>query len=167
MKTQKAATITIVLFLLVGLPLSSYLYLRKGMNFRLDAIETLTVKSHLPNDAEGVGSKNVHIFYSENESRLPLVDSVRIHFRDHPMLQFSPFGQEGVSLTDSLEAAHRVSEAPGDYSEYIYLVNRQDAIVNCYNPENLDQVKKLINHIAFLLPPEPKKDFDFRRTKEK
>lgn len=167
MNTGKITTIIIVLVLLIGLPLSSYLYLRKGMNFRLDAIGALTVKSHLPAEATALSSETVQILYSDEARNLPLVDSVRSHFGDHVLLQFVPYTNESSSLTDSLILAHSLCNTTDDYNDRIYLVNRQDAIVNCYDPSNLTEVKKLINHIAFLLPPEPEKDFDFRRSTEK
>ncbi len=166
MRIGKITTIAIVLILLVGLPLSSYLYLRKGMNFRLDAIEALDVKSHLPAGEKNPELSGVRILYFPEAAEATLVDSVKEHFSNHTMLFFDAVDEGEAALNDSLRVAHEMCKVDGQYNDFIYLVNRKDAIVNCYDPNDLLAVKKLINHIAFLLPPDPEKDFDFRRSKE-
>ncbi len=159
----------VLLALLVGFPLISWLYLRDGINFRIQTIQDLHPKTQIADFYSGSDSTQLSIWYPEREGMQEKIDLIQRHFQDRDDLIFQSFDRNlnFPSAFDSLEAVlHRGGELD-EVSQYLFLIDSLGAVRSYYRWDQADDLSRLVEHIAFLLPPEPERDFDFRREPEK
>lgn len=167
---KKGVQTIVLLALLVVFPLLSWLYLQRGLDYRINAREEVKAKGQLPAQIEWIDSATISIIYDEARFGIDELSSVSKHFADRPDVIFRgiDYGQPS-DLMDSLGlvALKIFPDRRSDVRELIFLINTDAAIVGAYNPESEEELVRLAEHIVFMLPPEEKRDFEFRREKEK
>lgn len=164
--SKKVTQIVVVLLLLVGLPLVSWIFLKDGLDFVLDTKSRLTVKAHLPKSTEYFERGRMQVFYpkeSFSDRLKPLVD----HFSDREdVLVFTETDQMMGEIADTLALVAEKSMLSRE-EHVAFLVDTLGRIVHAYNVDKDQDMAQLTEDIVFLLPPEEKKDFHLRREKEK
>lgn len=226
-KTVQSLALT---FILLGLPLMSWYYLKLGMNYQIETRSELKDYGKLPTFNFTNTQGNVYTndslhktmsvisFFGKNEKTeqemLAIMKKLNEQFGDNPNLKLLiPTLQ---SQNDSQEALQSIFEkyqfdakqhqllrgkklaiqdwvkgikVPTEWvkkekeaAEIIFEKNQTDEIFdypffvlvdtaqtirNYYHVENMDEVKKMIEHIAILLPKESKLGIEFQREREK
>ncbi len=164
---RKHSQILVLVLLLVVFPAVSWLYLRKGLDYRLEHLERLQPKVTVPaGELFEVGAIQVIYSSSANESRL---DPIREHYEDlDSVLRFVSYDYDiQPASLDSLDKAWKLAELSSDFADAVFLTDTSNQILHCYRLLSEEDLVSLGEDIAFLLPPEPEKDFDFRREREK
>ncbi len=209
-------TIALLLFL-VGLPLGSWYYLQRGLDYRLDAMEELKTYGEAPDfelttaddslltkgDLRGklvvaaflttaekerpdrygeVLSKLLDQFGEGNNFKMlvhgtdTLADTPRAllrfaathrltdedvcHFLPPELPAFEKLAREGYRLP--LDAGTELRDNP-----YLALADSSLTIRNYYDITEESQVRRLVEHIAMIIPRAPERDLVFKREKEK
>ncbi len=168
--SKKIIQTIVLLILLVGFPLVSWIYLRDGLNFRLNAIEALQPKANLPPSADTLHTEGIIVvWYDVNGPLKNRLDPIKAHFNDRTDVMFENFPNRSYpSVRDSL---HKVMELTGrgraDIEDCAFLLGQEGKIRGSYLLDNDDQMGDLTEHIAFMVPLDPEKDFEFKRESEK
>ncbi len=166
--SRKIVQTLVLLLLLVGFPLVSWIYLSDGLSFRLDAIEALQPKSALPTPGDSLHQKGqILILYDTAHPEALKVARVKEHFSDRGDVVFLNFPSEMEVLQDSLEKVMKLTGVGETWRESIFLIGQLGMIRRNYLLSSDSQMGDLTEHIAFLIPPDPERDFDFRREVEK
>jgi len=168
--TKKIIQTIVLLLLLVVFPVFSWLFLRDGLQYRLDAKARLITKAILPQDSPACMPGKIQILYEEksdgwNERLKPIAD----RFADRmELLIFRPVDSLAVGSTkDSLQKSWLQSNRSDEFRNAVFLV---DTICNLRMTYDLTQDKDmgaLAEDIAFLLPIEKDKDYLLKREREK
>ena len=166
---KKIIQTLILLVLLVGFPLVSWIYLSGGLNFRLNAIEALQPKASLPFEIDSLHIKgNILIWYDHSNKSANNMQSVKAHFADREDVIFSDFPLLLHSdLKDSLTKVMEFTSRGDELQSFAFLVGQLGQIRGNYLLDSEDQLGDLTEHIAFLVPPDSERDFEFRREVEK
>lgn len=167
---KKGVQTIVLLALLVVFPLLSWLYLQRGLDYRINAREQIKAKGQLPSQIDWADSTLISIVFDEDRLRIDQLNSVSRHFAYRKDVIFR--GIDYAEPTDLMDSLSRVArnvfpERRIDVRKLIFLINPETEIVGAYDPESEEGLVRLAEHIVFLLPPEEKRDFEFRREKEK
>ena len=166
--SKKVVQTIVLLLLLVGFPLVSWLFLKDGVQYRIDARANLSSKALIPVSSSIYGRGIIQVLYDHSDpamtSRMAPIVS---HFEDrNDILSFKDLN-EYVTLRDSLEKVLMIMEQSANYSDYAYLIDTTASIVQSYLVEDDTDMAALAQDIAFLLPLEEDKDFKIKREREK
>ncbi len=167
---KKGVQTIVLLALLVVFPLLSWLYLQRGLDFRINAREEIKAKGQLPAQIDWADSAVISIIYDTGRFGKDELTSVSKHFADRKDVIFR--GLDYRQPTDLMDSLNRVAgqvfpELRTDVRKLIFLINPDTEIVGAYDPKSEEGLVRLAEHIVFMLPPEEKRDFEFRREKEK
>lgn len=167
---RKIVQTIILLLLLVVFPLVSWIYLRDGLNYRLNVLEELKPKSEIPSSSDFFDTRAIQILYSN--SRAEYTDRlapIMEHFSDQgSMVQFKNFDYQAQGeFRDSLLKVWEGKYPSASFSESAFLADTSNQILHCYRLDEIDDVSALAEHIAFIIPRDPEKDFEYRPEKEK
>ena len=168
--SKKIIQTIILLILLVGFPLVSWIYLRDGLDFRMNAIKALQPKAALPPSADSLHQEGtILIWYDQDGPFGKRMDPVISHFDDRTDVVFTHFPDRSYhSLHDSLEKVLALTGEEADaFEDKVFLVGQGGFIRASYHLKSDDQMGDLTEHIAFLVPLDPEKDFEFKRETEK
>ncbi len=167
---RKIVQTLILLLLLVVFPLVSWIYLRDGLNYRLNILDELRPKSEIPASSDFFDTRAIQILYSnartEYSDRLaPIME----HFSDQgSMVQFKHFDYQAQgAFRDSLMKVWENKYPSASFGESVFLADTSNQILQCYRLEEDQDVAALTEHIAFIIPRDPEKDFDYIPEKEK
>lgn len=167
---RKIVQTIILLLLLVVFPLVSWIYLRDGLNYRLNVLEELKPKSEIPASSDFFDTRSIQILYSNSRAEYgELLAPIMEHFSDQgSMVQFKNFDyQAGGAFRDSLLKVWEGKYPSASFAESVFLTDTSNQILQCYRMEEEKDVATLTEHIAFLIPRDPEKDFEYRPEKEK
>lgn len=176
MKYKFVAAIVVIL-ILIGLPIGSYLYLRSGYMYRLNALEELQSKGEL--------SQNFYCFNA--------ADSIRYESLKGNTILLSSCGVESELKTKITLLEEQFSDAPTfkslrlegnetmknmDYSNCYFspqifydelfnnstfvLIDTSLSIRNYYKSDE-NSFKTLVEHLAIILPRKKEKKIEFQR----
>ncbi len=164
----KIYRVAVLLLLLVIIPAISWWYLQGGLQFRLDAIEALEPKAALPLPVDD-GSPTVKLMFDRSDQAFDArIDLILERFGQRPdivAIDLPPDNRLGVR--DSLEKAAHLSTYQGSLEEGVFLIDTANHVRRSYALSSDAEVSTMIEHITFLLPREPERDFEFRRSREK
>ena len=168
MKRKGFIQYLILFILLVVFPAMSWLYLRRGLNYRQNMLEKLSpVTEHLVRDST-FNSRICILSFSRNmPTGSGRLQSVKDLFTDQGSVFFQDRNWSDLSDEFDEAWAECFKEKPEDTSGRIFLINQQGYIVNCYRESDEQDLASLPKHIAFLLPPEKRKTFQFKRERER
>jgi len=177
------------MLVLIGLPLGSYLYLKKGFSYRKDALDEMKVEGKIDWNTLGLytaaSSEKVidptiivyAPFYSEDGITELAEDFNNLHkqFGVRAEINFALAGDRSeipelmrtisVKLRNVLYISNK--QVPGLAGHHlIYLVDSQGGIRGQYNRRDRDEMRKLVKHISILLPLEKKQQIELVRKKE-
>jgi hypothetical protein len=168
--SKKVLQTVVLLLLLVVFPILSWVFLRDGLQYRLDARARLIPKAYLPADNKICQQGKIQVFYQGNsqawEGRL---QSLAEHFSDRSeILLFAQMDTLSAnSLNDSLQKAWSLSGLDGSFHDAVFLIDTTCAINRGYELYSDQDMAALAEDIVFLLPLEKEKDFLIRREREK
>jgi len=166
---KKITQTLVLLILLVGFPLVSCIYLRDGLNFRINAIDALQPKADLPISSDTLHTDGIILIWYDAKG--PFVERMRpvqAHFDDRIDVVFENFPDKfNLPLQDSLRKVMELTGRGGPFKESAFLVGQKGKIRGNYLLDSDDQLGDLTEHIAFLVPLDPEKDFEFKREAEK
>ena len=165
---KKIVQTVVLLLLLVVFPILSWLFLRDGLQYRLDAKDRLVVKSHLPVDSKLCKPGPIQVLYTPG--KLDRIKPISDHFADRKeILMFNSLDSVSINnvTQDSLEHAWSKSSLVDQYQDAIFLIDTTCAIRMAYDAKVDEQMASLVEDIAFLLPIEKEKDFLVKREREK
>ncbi len=170
---MKAIKVIAVLALLVVFPAISYLYLIKGYNFRLEALQDLETKASVEsfdyppftsNPFHGMASIVYNGDASEARAYLEPVFEQFSHRKEFQMISF---------LGDSIDLASFENDGQwnavlGDYpyEQEIALIDTAAQIRNYYSFDS-SSFTKLIQHIPIIIPRKKEQDIVLKREDEK
>jgi len=160
----------VLLALLVILPLSSWFYLQRGLDYRLETLEQLASKAALPNDWFHNQPGTIQVLYDESVSLSSRLEPIKKHFEERQDIQFIPTDYNSVTgLQDSLKKVVRltISDSQPVLQDMLFLINQKGSLVMAYRIGEDSELALLTKHVVFLMPPEEEKDFEFRREREK
>ncbi|NND07069.1 MAG: hypothetical protein HKN87_11885 [Saprospiraceae bacterium] len=154
----------ILLLLLVGLPLGSWYYLRTGLDYRLDRLEELASKGKLEGDSFEQGWVYV---IAVSDVAFTTLDPIISHFKTNPKLKFTMLDIEQLKKQKILDELWHAAYTSEDISEGVFLTNTSSEIIGVYHLYRERDMAILSEDLAFILPPEPEKDFYIRREQER
>ena len=167
---RKVLQTIILLLLLVVFPLVSWMYLRNGLDYRLNILDQLKPKSEIPISSDYYGNPAIQVLYSNGQSfyddRLkPIADHYidqgsRVQFKSFDAATQGPF-------QDSLMKVWSDKYPNNSLTGSVFLTDTSNQILQCYRLEVDEDVAALAEHIAFLIPRDPEKDFEYIPEKEK
>jgi len=186
MRAKLNAAVT--LLVLIGLPLGSYLYLKKGFQYRKDALDEMEVTSSVVLDS-------LRLYKAQSEEPLEhetmliyadVDDANQNEIIEHFNNLHRQYGERsevrfGLSHADirgdeifknvdnkliyDLYHSPVKNEVFADQSK-IYLLDKDGGVRGAYAYQDDDAMQKLVKHISVLLPLEKKKKIDLVRKKE-
>lgn len=165
---KKIVQTFVLLLLLVVLPILSWLFLRDGLQYRLDAKDRLVVKSHIPVGSKVCKPGTLQVLYPSG--KLDRIRPISDHFADRQeILVFNSLDSVAISnvTRDSLQRSWSKSSLLDQYHDAIFLIDTSCAIRMAYDANVNEQMASLVEDIAFLLPIEKEKDFLVKREREK
>jgi hypothetical protein len=202
---------------LVALPAGSWYYLKKGLDYRLAALEELgdhgkipafslqTADGRIVSDADLQGRITIAGFLSLRNEELSAafgenLRKLHLQFDERPdvlllniVVDSSEFPSDEISrfaakyeLTDTAQClfpggdpsgvekstfeGFRLSlpeDIPLEESPYLMLVDTNRTIRRYYNVTRPEEVKRLVEHLAIILPQIKERDLIFQREREK
>jgi hypothetical protein len=167
MKKNRILSVVILLLLLVGFPLASWLYLQKGVDYRVDVLAVLSPKVKLP-DAYAHQS-DVRILFPDNDLQKRL-EPIQDHYANRIDLIFDPIITSNLdsdlknALLQTLKVCNKKS---WNLDETAFLCDTAGNILFAYGIPEDEELARLAEHVAFVLPPEEKKDMLIKREREK
>lgn len=167
---KKVLQTVVLVSLLVVFPLLSWLFLRDGLQYRLDAKARLVIKAELPPDSPACFESKIQIlFQDEMDSWNTRIKPVADHFADREeILVFRSVDTLAMGSTrDSLQKAWKNSGLDADFQHAVFLVDTTCSLRMAYDYTADPQMAALAEDIAFLLPLEKEKDFLVKREREK
>ena len=155
MKYLVAAAVTAIIVLA---PLGSYIYLRKGFKYRLQAIEELKPKNINPDHRatldslwSGSGKVNLIYFASEDSLReLEIYNKIEERIVDRTRFDLSRI---------SYDYSHK-TEANMEYP--FYLLDTSGAVRNYYHTEEHTSAN-ILKHLSVLIPMPKRKEIKLKR----
>ena len=167
---KKIIQTVVLLLLLVIFPILSWLFLKDGLQYRLDAKTRLVVKANLPENSTACLPGKIQVLYEDKEgswrNRLkPLSD----HFADREeILLFRAVDSLAIGSTrDSLQKSWIKSSHTGGFHDAIFLVDTTCSLRMTYDMTQDKDMAALAEDITFLLPLEEEKDYLLKREREK
>ena len=149
--------------LLFVVPLVSWLYLKKGLEYRKNILKEVAVK-----DSVSVNEDSLHILRGKTtvlvlatgSKHSEIVEGIRLQYEDVPRFQI---WQSGESSSDGKIPADYCSSLVAKYPEDVFmLIDTSLRIRNTYGA-SADEVKKLIEHIAVVLPRKEEADIKMKK----
>lgn len=167
---KKVVQTVVLLLLLVVFPILSWLFLKDGLQYRLDVKERLTQKATLPNNSDACSPGHIQVLYQNVEGawdgRLKLIAD-QFHDRSEDVL-FRPVDQlANDTARDSLQVSWDRSDLDGSYHDAVFLVDTTCALRMAYDVRSDDGMSELMADLIFLLPLEKEKDLLLKREREK
>ncbi|MBK8501782.1 MAG: hypothetical protein IPL46_05990 [Saprospiraceae bacterium] len=167
---KKIIQTVVLLLLLVVFPLLSWLFLKDGLQYRLDAKERLSIKSQLPKSERGCLQGKIQVIFQDKPGKwINRLQPIAQLFTDrHEILTFRALDSlETGQVVDSLQKAWIQSNLDGLYDNAVFLLDTTCAIKMAYKADSDDDMAALAEDIAFLLPIQKEKDFFIKREREK
>lgn len=159
----------VVVLLFIVFPLTSWMYLRKGLNYRLEALAKLEVKASLPADSEYYELGRMQVLYNMGQGGSKQFESIADLFKDRSdALHFKQLDAADQSASkDSMMSVWRLKYGPDQFNRSVFLIDTNSQILNSYMVGDENDMVLLTEHIALLLPSEPKQSLEFRPEKER
>lgn len=151
---QKYISITAVLLLLFIVPFGSWYYLKKGLDYRKDALKELLGKDSLSAQLDTLDYLNgkTSIIVLENSSKLlKVVTTIDEQFKNTPKFQIvyvDSFLNDTKLILPKDYIAAFISKYQG---KSFLLLDEKMILRNTYNADETS-IKKLIEHTAIVLP---------------
>lgn len=170
---MKKASIVALFFFIIIAPLISFLYLRGGINFRKSVLEEIKVKSTSPSEAmmlQAVSRSGrvclIHTGDSTDTGGIEILKKIDEQIVERKF--FDLVTSVDSSLLDSENQIDFVSPSlvSGLRGHQFWLIDTSRLLRYKYSYEE-DQQKKLIKHLAVLLPMEPRREIKLRREMRK
>jgi hypothetical protein len=168
--SKKIIQTIVLLLLLVVFPLLSWLFLKDGLQYRLDVRERLAVKAQLPKSEPGCLQGKIQVIFQDKPGKWTnRLQPIARHFSDREeILTFRALDSlETDRMVDSLQKAWVQSSLNGTYDDAVFLLDTTCAIKMAYNVDSDADMAALTEDIAFLLPIQKEKDFLIKREREK
>jgi len=166
--SKKIIRTSVLLLLLVVLPAVSWLYLSSGLDYRLTNLERLSPKSQAMDSLGIYRPGRLQVIYGSRDAS-ERVRPIMETFSDQDSVLVLIVLDQSVSQStlDVFSDVWSKSGYQADISEGVFLTDFQNRIIQCYRLNKDEDMARLSKDIAFLLPLEPEKDFEFKREKEK
>lgn len=177
--------------LLVVLPLGSFLYLKAGIDYRIESLKELEPLG----SADGFGlvkstekTPLVYALYftpsSATDSVATTIRNVHEAFTHEPVVKFVGIGQSTIEVLDdevqSLQIPNTVATAQyfeklttdSPFCEKVpigqqgILVDREGNVRRCYDLHSGPDVTRMVEHLTILVPPAPIQDMILEREKD-
>lgn len=161
---RKSYQIIAVLALLFILPLGSYLYLKRGYNFRLEALNELKPKENIknhPSFSKLMEKDNIYLLYNaDDEVAASWIGPVYDEFSHRSIFNVIGYTSDSVPPTSvSNQYTYIASKYP--FAESIALVDTASDIRNYYTYDSTS-FKKLVQHIPIVLPRKKEEDIKMK-----
>jgi len=178
-KTWKAIAQTVALsFMLVILPLISWYYLNRGLDYQVAARSELGNLGNwvLPQDEDIYGNRLDPEFFKGKmliggvfqPSLAKTLEKLHEQFDERDDLVFVFFSHENADILDLKDAKQVIwLKQDVNQSEDFFLVDIKGVIRKTYDLNNVKQVKRLVEHTAILLPKKQDRELVFKRELEK
>lgn len=173
--------------MLVVFPLVSYVYLKKGYDYRVASLDELDSKGDFSDHLDYMtNNRSVSILYfgaAKDDSTSIAIGNVHDAFKDQPFVKLLSLNEmkladipasksEGLKQSPTAIAKFEEFSTLDSHCVNIPLYNRalildSNAIVRrCYNLHDGQEVARLVEHITILVPKPVKEDIFFERKDE-
>jgi len=176
------------LLVIIGLPLGSYLYLKKGFTYRKEALDEMKVERTIDwNDfglmtavsSEKVNDPSIIVYAPFNgdgsEGLAEDLNNLHRQYGERSEIRFTLGGDTELrrsmiqQISQKLIKELYISDAqlPQMFTENkLYLIDPDGGIRGEYDRKRIEEMQKLVKHISILLPLEKKKQIQLVRKKE-
>jgi hypothetical protein len=167
--SKKVVQTIVLLLLLVVFPSVSWLFLKDGVRYRMDARANLNAKALVPQNSPLYERGKLKVLYNtSNPVFQGRIKPIAEHFGDRTEILSFVDLDETKLWRDSLDQVIELSgHTNRDYEKYAYLIDTTASLVQGYFLEDDKDMAALAQDIAFLLPLEKDKDFLIKREREK
>lgn len=193
MKKRSPVWLSMVLIglLLVVFPLGSFLYLKAGIDYRIESLSELEPLGSAESFGLQKSSQEVPIVYALYMTPASAADSVattirNIHeaFTHEPAVKFVGLGKSSFSIIDDAPQSEQIELKPS-YKEAFQkltassphcenvplehqgiLVDREGMVRRCYDLHSGPDATRMVEHLTILVPPAPIQDMILEREKE-
>jgi hypothetical protein len=148
----------------VGLPLGSWYYLRIGLDYRLDRLEKLQPKGVLTSDHFELGW--VHVI-APTSATITRLDPIKDYFSTNPKLKFKIIDDLEFQANEAFALVWQAAGKSSSIMNGVFLTDTSNQIIGAYQIDDEGELAELSEDIAFILPPEPERDFEFKREQER
>lgn len=163
-----------ILGVLVIAPIVSWVYLKKGIEYRKSALETLTPKSLDDNTKQFIApyvlpdgqAKLIHLSGAKQPNMYDLVFRLDERIIEKPLFEIISIGDaSGVdwpARPNNISMRRSTQEYEGPYDFVLLDTGNVVRATYKYHPE-LD--KEIIRHLSIIIPMQPRKDIQLERQK--
>jgi len=161
-----------LMFFILGLPLISWYYLKRGIDFRKERLQSIAEKHPLPFDSLMLSNGTYLVFKQDSSSTAVNHFVVYTNFRfvllDEALMEsvsteFTWDVLEKSSARQFLEYIESIKLQSGDR---IYLVDRSGNYRRSYPLNNTDSLVLFVQEAATLLPVKSGQELRFKRKQE-
>lgn len=154
--------VAVVLLLLV-VPLGSWFYLNKGLNYRKGALAELIPKDSIAISKDTLkmltGKTSVVVLKTDNKTEQFLAD-IQEQFKNTPHFQI--IYRDSIPGNSFLPKDYlKINFLPYENQNFV-LIDEKLRIRNSYTSE-LDQVRKMVEHIAITIPRPKESDIEMKK----
>ena len=177
--------------LLVVFPLGSFLYLKAGIDYRIESLNELEPLGN--GDVFGLAksSEEVPLVYalyftpaSESDSVTTTIRNVHAAFTHEPAVVFVGLGESSFELIEDVKQSKHIASTPQKVEAFRQLtagsphcenvpltrqgilIDREGSVRRCYDLHSGPQVTRMVEHLTILVPPAPIQDMFLEREKE-
>ena len=174
---MKLTRVIVVLALLVGFPLVSYLYLKSGYNFRYDALQQLKPKItvehfEFPNlsstgnmSVDALKGKVTLVYDDSNNKASGLLTPIYEKFSDREEFQLISLGDSIMYISNRPQLADlqqwHALEGIYSWEKELALIDTSGTIRNYYTFDSLS-FHSLAQHIPIIMPREVEQDIKMK-----
>jgi len=177
--------------LLVALPLGSFLYLKAGIDYRIESLselEPLGSASGFGLEKSSEAKPIVYALYmtpsSSKDSVSTTIRNVHEAFTHEPAVMFVGIGESNFEIIDDRPQSKQIksttdikelyesltSKSPHcvdvPLNQRGILVDRAGNVRRCYDLHDGPEVVRMVEHLTILVPPAPVQDMFLEREKE-
>jgi len=181
----------VIALLLVVFPLGSFLYLKAGIDYRIESLGELKPLGSAESFGLAKSTKQVPIVYalyftpsSASDSVATTIRNVHEAFTHEPAVMFVGIGESPLEIIDDEVQSSKIpnTTAVQEYfkkltstsvhcenvplSQRGILVDREGSVRRCYDLHSGPDVTRMVEHLTILVPPAPIQDMILEREKE-
>jgi hypothetical protein len=180
-------------FFVVGLPLISWYYLKKGIDFRIDRLSSIANKLPVPVDSVSLQDatylvfkrdstlpqRHLFVFSVSNDSLTTAIQDLQLQFTGIPNFEFVLLGEKDVPSSISALFSNKIMYTPEQVTlqgflfatqpnpnNRVYLIDSKGDFRKSYPLYDQDSLVFFVQESATLLPVKSGQELRFKRKQE-
>ncbi|KXK40712.1 MAG: hypothetical protein J5I52_09370 [Saprospiraceae bacterium] len=155
---------SVILLMLVGVPIGTWYYLQKGVEYRMSELAVLTPKDSITTSMDTMGIVKGHtsiILLKSPGNTDEFMKLMDVYFKEAPRFQLLTVD----TINDQLRVLPEgyISNIVDKYKDYAYLLVDEDGMIrNTYKSDTTD-IQRMIEQTAIVLPLKKDSKIGFKK----